>query len=56
MSRYQLPDDYEDAEAAELRAQDRAERREQAKWRHWCDECHGRIGPGSPCYPGEDAE
>jgi cytochrome c5 len=43
--------DYEDAEAADLRAEARAERRRNAY--HWCDVCHGHTGPGSPCAPDE---
>lgn len=43
-----MDDDYEDPEAADLRAEDRAER---GRYAHWCDVCHGHTGPGSPCAP-----
>lgn len=23
---------------------------------HWCMECHGKTGPGSPCFEGDDDE
>ena len=25
------------------------ERARRAQYRHWCEECHGQTGPGSPC-------
>jgi cytochrome c5 len=40
-------------EEAELRAEARQERRENARYHHWCDVCHGHTGPGSPCAPEE---
>lgn len=30
-----------------------SERRRAARWNHWCDICHGHLGPGSPCAPEE---
>lgn len=33
----------------DLRAEAAQERRERARWRHWCEDCHGHTGPGSPC-------
>jgi hypothetical protein len=44
-------DDWEDAEAADLRAEARAERRRSAY--HWCSTCMGNTGPNSPCAPDE---
>ncbi len=44
-------DDYDEDEAAYLRAQDRAERRRLAP--HWCSTCLGHTGAGSPCAPDE---
>lgn len=44
-------DEY-DNEAADLRAEARAERRRQRS--HWCETCMGHTGPGSPCAPDED--
>lgn len=41
--------EFEDPEADELRAMDRAERRRLRP--HWCSECLGFTGPGSPCEP-----
>lgn len=40
-------DDYEDPEAAELRAEDREQRRRLRP--HWCRDCLGRSG--GPCDP-----
>jgi hypothetical protein len=43
-------DDNNDAERAEARAQRR-------RWPHWCEECHGHTGRGSPCAePPEDTD
>lgn len=55
MARY-IDDDYEDAEAAELRADDRAARARAARWNHLCETCLGNLGPGSPCAPEEDEQ
>ena len=30
------------------------ERRRRARDRHWCPECLGHTGPGSPCYQGPE--
>jgi hypothetical protein len=30
------------------------ERRIAARRNHWCPECRGNTGPGSPCAPEED--
>jgi glutathione S-transferase len=49
MSRYD--DEYADLD---LLAEDREARRRRARWNHWCDVCHGHLGPGSPCAPEED--
>lgn len=54
MTRFTLPDDYEDGEAAELRAEARAERRRAASRNHFCEVCLGRTGPGSPCAPDDE--
>lgn len=32
------------------------ERRRRIQARHWCDECHGHTGPGSPCHIEPDPE
>ncbi|MCC2632146.1 MAG: hypothetical protein K0S48_32 [Ramlibacter sp.] len=53
MSRF-FDNDYEDAEASELRAEARAERRRMAP--HWCSTCHGHTGPGSPCEPDDEGD
>ena len=45
-------DDYEDPEASELRAEARAERRRMRP--HWCRDCLGHTGPGSPCAPDDE--
>ncbi|MBL0390576.1 hypothetical protein JJ685_05410 [Ramlibacter monticola] len=41
-------------DAAELRAEDRAERRRLRG--HWCRDCLGHTGPGSPCAPESEEE
>jgi hypothetical protein len=51
---YDPADSYEDAEAADLRAEAAAQRRRNAH--HFCDVCHGFTGPGSPCAPDEPEE
>ena len=43
---------WSDIDMDELRAEDEAERRRLRP--HWCSECHGFTGPGSPCRPDED--
>lgn len=44
----------------DARAEAAAERRQRARMRHWCTECHGNTGPGSPCFielePAEDED
>jgi cytochrome c5 len=44
---------WDDIEEDELRAEARQQRRENARYHHWCDVCHGHTGPGSPCAPEE---
>lgn len=46
-------DSYDDT-YAELAAEAAAERRRAARMHHWCDVCHGKTGPGSPCAIEED--
>lgn len=48
--------DYDEDEAMRLRAEDRQERRRLRT--HWCRDCLGFDGLGSPCYvePEEDEE
>jgi hypothetical protein len=48
--------DYEAPEAADLRAEARVERRRVARLRHWCSECLGFTGSGSPCALEPDEE
>lgn len=33
-----------------------AERKRAAASRHWCTECHGHTGPGSPCHVPDDED
>lgn len=33
----------------DLRREAMEERRAHARLWHWCSECHGNTGPGSPC-------
>jgi hypothetical protein len=40
--------DFDDITADEERAEAAAERRRLRP--HWCRDCLGRVGPGSPCY------
>jgi hypothetical protein len=40
----------------DLRAEARRERAEQSRAWHWCSDCHGHTGPGSPCYDGPEPE
>jgi cytochrome c5 len=57
MSRFSLRRDPEfDSDYDELRAEAAAERRATRALYHWCDECHGHTGPGSPCYAGGDED
>lgn len=53
MSRF-FDTDYEDPEAAELRAEDRAQRRRMRL--HWCSECHGRSGGPCDVDPDDDED
>jgi hypothetical protein len=41
---------------SDLRAEDAAQRRKAARLNHWCTECFGRTGPGSPCHVEPDDE
>jgi hypothetical protein len=43
--------DYDDLRD-ELRSEAAAERRRLRP--HWCSECHGHTGQGSPCAPDDD--
>jgi hypothetical protein len=43
-----------DDDLSELRAEAAAERRRLRP--HWCSECRGFDGPGSPCYVEPDDE
>lgn len=38
----------------DLYAEDVAARRQRARLNHWCEECHGHTGPGSPCAIDEE--
>jgi hypothetical protein len=43
--------DYDDTDVdMELVYEAREQRRRARRMWHWCDECHGHTGPGSPCY------
>jgi hypothetical protein len=41
---------------ADLRAEAMQESRERARLNHWCSECHGHTGPGSPCAVDEEPQ
>lgn len=34
----------------EMRAEAAEDRRRSARMNHWCTECNGNVGKGSPCY------
>lgn len=46
-----------EADRADARAEAQAERAHGRRRRHWCQECRGHTGPGSPCHePADDDE
>jgi hypothetical protein len=48
--------DFHENDDDDLRAEARRERAEQSRAWHWCSDCHGHTGPGSPCYDGPEPE
>lgn len=46
--------DFDDDIPSDVREEMYEERRARARSRHWCEECHGHTGAGSPCAPDDE--
>lgn len=47
--------DFDDRDVdTDLVRETREQRRRDARWNHWCEVCHGNLGPGSPCAPDDE--
>lgn len=46
--------DFDDDIPSDVREEMYEERRARARYRHWCEECHGYTGAGSPCAPDDE--